>query len=50
MQALLDRDVMVLRTDMLGSVVLRTDGRTLEFAANDGRWLPVIKKVNALER
>ena len=50
LQSLIDRGVLALRTDMLGSVVLRTDGRTLEFAANDGRWLPVIKKVNALER
>ncbi len=50
MQSLLDRGVMVLRTDMLGNVVLRTDGRTLEFGANDGRWLPVTRKVNALER
>ena len=48
MQALLDRGVMVMRTDMLGNVVLRTDGQVLEVAANGGRWLPVIKRLNAL--
>ena len=47
MQSLLDRGVMVLRTDLLGNVVLRTNGRELEVAANGGRWLPVIKKLNA---
>ena len=48
MQSLLDRGVLVLRTDLLGNVVLRTDGRELEVAANGGRWLPVIKKLNAI--
>ena len=38
MQRLVDRGTTVLRTDQLGSVVVRTDGTTLELEAAGTRW------------
>ncbi len=37
--ALLARDVPVFRTDLDGSIVVRSDGRTLEVESADARWI-----------
>ena len=36
---LLDGGAQVLRTDQVGTVVVRTDGRTIEVEADDERWV-----------
>ena len=40
MRSLLDRNVEVLRTDQLGTIVVRTDGRTLHVSAGGAEWTP----------
>jgi competence protein ComEC len=47
-QSFIDRGMLVLRTDQVGTVVLRTDGTALELAVNAGRWVHVNRRVNAL--
>lgn len=41
-RSLLDRGVMVLRTDQLGSIVVRTDGHSLTVTAGGHLWMPAL--------
>jgi competence protein ComEC len=38
LQALAERGIVTLRTDLLGSIVIASDGRHLRVAGRDGRW------------
>jgi competence protein ComEC len=40
-RSLLDRGSTVLRTDQLGSIIIRTDGRSLTVIAGGHHWSPV---------
>lgn len=49
MRRLLDAGATVLRTDQLGTVILRTDGRTIEVDAAGARW-PLVVRPEAAPR